>query len=277
MRDAIRFTATVDGNKSEEFLGLCYSSGMVGCEELDGLKFTCYFETQEDADATLKLVSDIVLDVTLSEEIKDRDWNAKWRETIEPVKVTDTIWVSPEWLEPPLEDGDYWIKIEPRMAFGTGHHETTRLCANRVASSKGDRKSLLDIGTGSGILAFIAEYVGYTKIVGVEIDADCKINLEENLEANCKGAEIEFVIGTVDKLDSSLTFDTVVMNMISSISAPLLSEAKSRLNEGGNLVWSGLLVTERESSIAAAKAAGFTMIDESSEGEWWSATYRSAK
>jgi ribosomal protein L11 methyltransferase len=276
MQDAIRFEAVVEENHSEEFLGLCYSIGMIGCEEValgDDIKYPCYFSDETTAKECIAAVSSFVKTLSASELIEDRDWNAKWRETIESVKVTDNIWVSPEWLEPPLKDNDYWIKIEPRMAFGTGHHETTRLCAQQVVSERNGSESLLDIGTGSGILAFIAEYAGYKKIVGVEIDPDCEINLKENLDANSKGADIEFIIGTVDKLESSRKFDTVVMNMISSISTPLLGEAKSRLNSDGMLIWSGLLVTERESCIEAAKSAGFKMIADSSEGEWWSARF----
>ncbi len=276
MSDAIRFKALVSEVKSEEFLGMCYVLGMIGCEEVaqDGdILYTCYFDDDSVAQETAKAISSIAISVEDRNVVEDRDWNEKWRETIEPVKVTDSIWISPEWLEPPLNDGDHWIKIEPRMAFGTGHHETTRLCSQQVVAGREDRKSLLDIGTGSGILAFIAEYAGYSKITGVEIDPDCEINLAENLEANQQGADINFVIGTVDELPASETFDVVVMNMISSISAPLLGESYKRLNENGVLIWSGLLVAEKEKCIQKATDAGFTMISENGEGEWWSARF----
>lgn len=277
MSDAIRFKATVTTSIGEEFLGLCYVMGMIGCEELekdDTTIYTCYFDSDEDAVKTAEAVKDMAVSIEKSEVVEDRDWNEKWRETIEPVQVSDAIWVSPEWLEPPLKDGDHWIKIEPRMAFGTGHHETTRLCSKQIIAERGDRESLLDIGTGSGILAFVAEHAGYTRITGVEIDPDCKINLEENLEANRKEAHIDFMIGTVDQLDEAETFDTVVMNMISSISSPLLPVARRRLNKNGQLIWSGLLVAEKETCIQQAKDAGFEMIGDYSEGEWWSARFR---
>ncbi len=276
MSDAVRFTAVVDTAIGEEFLGMCYGEGMIGCEEKEignTTEYVCYFED----DATCKLVADMVRDMTIStgdnELIEDRDWNAKWRETIEPVKVTDTIWCSPEWLTPPLAEGEHWIKIEPRMAFGTGHHETTRLCSQLIARDRGNRTSLLDIGTGSGILCFVAEFHGYERMTGVELDQDCEINLEENLAANRKDAHIDFLIGTTDDLDKEETFDTVVMNMIRSESAPLLNECRNRLTENGLLIWSGLLTTERELCISLAKEAGFTMVDELAEGEWWSAHF----
>ncbi len=276
MADAVRFKAVVNQHQCEPFLGLCYGLGMSGCEELEQGQttlFTCYFNTEEEANVAVDELDQYTLSVEAIEVIEDRDWNAKWRETIEPVKVSDSIWISPEWLEPPLKDGDHWIKIEPRMAFGTGHHETTRLCSQQVVNDRNGRKSLLDIGTGSGILAFIAEYAGYTDITGVEIDPDCTINLAENLEANNKDANINFVIGTVDQLDEDEKFDTVVMNMISSISAPLLGEAHKRLNERGMLIWSGLLVSEKEVCKQKAIDNGFKMIAEIAEGEWWSARF----
>ena len=276
MSDAIRFKAVVSQEHSEDFLGLAYINNMIGCEEVEkdsNIEYTCYFETEEAAKECSNVVAPLAISIEKEELIEDRDWNAKWKETIEPVKVTDSIWVSPEWLEPPLAEGDYWIKIEPRMAFGTGHHETTRLCSGHIVKNRGDKTSLLDIGTGSGILAFIAEWAGYTDITGVEIDPDCEINLKENLEANRKSANIEFIIGTVDQLDRSKTFDTVVMNMISSISAPLVPEARKRLNTGGMLIWSGLLVSEKEKMVEIAKENGFELIEESAEGEWWSASF----
>ncbi len=270
MSDAVRFEAEVLSQQCDEFTGLAYVYGMSGCEELekDGITlFTCYFNTQEELDTAIVALKPFTMSIKASEVIKDRDWNAKWRETIEPVLVTDNIWVSPEWLEPPLKSEDNWIKIEPRMAFGTGHHETTRVSSQAIFANPA--KSMLDIGTGSGILAFVAELVGYEKIVGIEIDPDCKINLQENLEANRKSADITFDIGSVDIVEDGAMFDTVVMNIIRTHSEPLLLDAKKHLNRDGKLIWSGILIEEKQIVLDSAKEAGFKVKSETNEGEWW--------
>jgi ribosomal protein L11 methyltransferase len=275
MSNTVIFSATVKNSDSEEFLGLCYSFGMIGCEEDeqgDSTIFGCYFSTTQEIENITPLLTPLVTNFGSTEVVQDQDWNAKWRETIEPVQVTPSIWVSPEWLTPPLKDGDSWIKIEPRMAFGTGHHETTRLSSKAILATSG--KSLLDVGTGSGILAFVAELSGYTDVFGFEIDPDCKINLQENLDANCKSANIEFKIGSIDVVEDGRTFDTVIMNIIRTHSTPLLSAAKGHLKKDGTLIWSGILIEEKNIVIKSATDEGFTLINETTEGEWWCGTFK---
>jgi ribosomal protein L11 methyltransferase len=270
MKDALVFTANIDIDKSDKFIGLAYAAGMIGCEESESnntITYTCYFETEEAISKAKDILAPLARTTTDTEIIKDRDWNSKWRETIEPVQITETIWVSPEWLTPPLKDNQQWIKIEPRMAFGTGHHETTRLASQAIFETKGE--TLLDVGTGSGILAFVADIAGYKSVTGIEVDPDCEINLNENLEANRGNADIEFIIGSIDSTPNDKIYDTVIMNIIRTHSEPLLAGAKSHLKNNGTLIWSGILVEEREIVISFAKKGGFTLFKETSDNEWW--------
>lgn len=270
MKDASVFKAVVTLDSSDEFVGLAYAVGMVGCEELDGdnsITYTCYFESEDTATSAKESLSPLALSVSSIETIEDRDWNSKWRETIEPVQITDSIWVSPEWLTPQLKDNQEWIKIEPRMAFGTGHHETTRLASQAIISCKGE--TLLDVGTGSGILAFVADIAGYKSVTGIEVDPDCEINLKENLEANRRNADIEFLIGSIDSVPSGKMYDTVIMNIIRTHSEPLLEGAKSHLKKDGILIWSGILVEERDIVVKFAKERGFNLNKETFDNEWW--------
>ncbi len=273
MEEALRFIITLlDKNQSEEFLGLCYAMGMIGCEEDEKegeLSYTCYFDDENAATSAISMADTFIKSYSKIERVANQDWNAKWRETIEPIKITDSIWVSPEWLQPPLEDGEHWIKIEPRMAFGTGHHETTRLASQEIIKTAEKRNSLLDIGTGSGILAFVAEIAGYNKIVGVEIDPDCEINLKENYEANVKKADITLKIGAVEELPLSEKFDTIIINIIRTHSEPLIQPAVDRMAIDGQLIWSGILVEERDLVVNFAEKRGLKLLEERNEEEWW--------
>jgi ribosomal protein L11 methyltransferase len=196
---------------------------------------------------------------------------------MEPAMVADGVWVSPAWLEPPKEGRKAWIKIEPKMAFGTGHHETTRLAARELIARGGlvGGKKVLDIGTGSGVLCFIADYLGAKMAVGVEIDEDCRENLAENLRDNPprSGGSVEFIIGTLNSVDTGQKFDVVIMNMISTESIPLLAQIRKMIKPGALLIWSGILADECGEVIEAAKNFGFRHDGRQTENEWWCGTF----
>ena len=276
METTYRFTIVTTTEKSEEVAALGYAVGMSGLEEIaveSGVKLLCYFESLKEATVGSEQLAGHGYSTTEVEKVENEDWNAQWRASIQPVKISDSIWVSPEWLTPPLLATDHWIKIEPRMAFGTGHHETTRVCAQMVLDRAKSDTSLLDIGTGSGILCFVAEYAGYTNMLGIEVDPDCEINLGENLEANQQSADITFRIGSVDVVEEEAKFDTVVMNIIRTHSEPLLPACEKHLVAGGSLIWSGLLLTERDRCIESAIALGWRLTEENSENEWWAGRF----
>ena len=263
------FDVFIETDEMENLLAKCIVDGFSGYSETqtnEKTKINVCFDNKNSAKEVLK---SLLQNYTVSQvkEIENRDWNEEWKKTVSPVKITDNIWVSPEWLKPKMADGEHWIKIEPRMAFGTGHHETTRIAAKLIEQSCG--ATLLDIGTGSGILAFVAQICGYKSITGIEIDEDCEKNLSENLEDNRANADIRFIVGTLEKIESSAKFDSVVMNMISSQSIPLLKNIYNFLNKDGVLFWSGILCEEKEKIVEQAQNAGFELQSEIAENEWW--------
>lgn len=268
----------------ELVLGVCYTSDVLGIEEggaEDKAILKCYFKSKEIADCFLGRIEKSAEFVSIKtgaiKEIIDQDWNAKWRESMEPAQLTDSVWVSPEWLPPVMKKGDHWINIEPKMAFGTGHHETTRLISSAILAIKCDNKSnlnMLDIGTGSGILCIVADYAGYSSCVGVEIDPECLENLNENLGGNTINGSISFCIGTMETIKQNASFDTIVMNMIRTRSESLRDCCLDLLNLDGYFVWSGILCEEKDSVIEQAISNGWKLHCEIIENEWWCGTFR---
>lgn len=256
-----------------------YYLGMLGCEEQDvpnGIRVKVYFKSQEDArQASLDLESRNPLSPVLSYEVVQEDWNKKWRESMEPAKLAPGYWVSPLWLPPPLKENDFWIKIEPKMAFGTGHHETTRLAAEEIISNKTKiaNKTFLDIGTGSGVLCFVADHCNASSCTGVEIDQDCLENLAENKQLNSPEAKVSFAIGTLSNIKQSANFDVIVMNMIMTESEPLLSRICELLSDDGILIWSGILTQEKNDAITSAADFNFQLLEEKTEHEWWCGSF----
>jgi ribosomal protein L11 methyltransferase len=269
------FECVVPQDDYERMLALWYSMDMQGCEELpasDGVKVKVYFRSEERTrEASIGFLN-IYPDKAFScYEVEKQDWNAKWRESMQPAKLAPGYWVSPLWLPPNLDKGDIWIKIEPKMAFGTGHHETTRLAAAALIDNQHliKNKVMVDVGTGSGVLCFVGDTLGARQCIGIEIDKDCQENLSENYQLNKPSGRIDFIIGTTDLLKKTFTYDCIVMNMILTESAPLLSHASRFLHPGGLMILSGILVNEFQKAVDLAAAVSCTPVRESRENEWW--------
>jgi ribosomal protein L11 methyltransferase len=259
---------------------------MLGCEELnppEGLQIKVYFKDELSArQAEIKLKETGQSKNISIEAVEDQDWNAKWRESMKPAKLAAGWYVSPLWLPPP-KSAKYWIKIEPKMAFGTGHHETTRLAAKAIIARKPAiiGKRVLDIGTGSGVLCFVAGLCGARFCLGVEIDPCCSGNIAENSRQNSQDGRTGFVIGGIYSLKPGVFFDVVVMNMLLTESAPLLETVAALCAPagvpGGTLIWSGILTDEHKQAVELAEKADLFLASEKIENEWWCGTFKTDK
>lgn len=257
-----------------------FALGMQGSEEEtveNGIRIKVYFADLPTAEqARIDLEQRAPLSPVLVSKVENQDWNARWRESMKPAKLANHFWVSPTWLPPTGKEGDKWIKIEPKMAFGTGHHETTRLASKAIISKKKwlKGKRVLDIGTGSGVLCFVADICGARCSLGVEIDPDCLENLNENLLQNAPSGVIDFLIGSLDSIKPLVSFDLIVMNMLITESTPLLTQVGNMLEPGGLLIWSGILTEERDTAIErAGLLSNCKLQKENTEHEWWSGIF----
>lgn len=238
--------------------------------------FEAYFSSEADAKKCGEGLKSFKYIENFSVEFEvPKDYNALWREKIEPVLVCPNVWVSPEWRKPPLSEGEIWIKVEPQMAFGTGHHGTTKLSSSFLvkALSKFTDPAVVDIGTGSGVLAFIAKKFGASYVLGIENDPQCLDNMLHNRTLNDMDGKVDFIIGDNSSVETSKKFDICVINIIRKYSLPQLPWIHKSLNQNGILVWSGILSDDTETCIQAAKNAGFKLLEESTEDKWWAGLF----
>ncbi|HUI91571.1 MAG TPA: 50S ribosomal protein L11 methyltransferase [Chitinivibrionales bacterium] len=274
-------TCELPPEASERAQAIWYGLGMLGCEEEEAkgrIRLKCYFSTS----AALHTAEFYLMDLNPCQPIsisvvKDEDWNAKWKQSMKPVQVVNGVWVAPVWLRPPMASGDTWIKIEPKMAFGTGHHETTRLACKALAGQIARAENppaALDIGTGSGILCFLADLCKTAYAVGIDVDPVCASNLAENLRKNRARSRISFAIGSLDIFKNDGLFDIAVMNLISSEGTSLLDRISQLLKPRGVFIWSGLLLNEKNRTLEILSKKNFTLKSDARENEWWCAVFR---
>jgi len=184
-------------------------------------------------------------------EEENKDWLAEWKKGFVPFQLVGPYWVVPSWHEAPPE-AEKPLKIDPGMAFGTGTHATTKMAAyfvHKLGSSlkKDQHYSLIDVGTGTGILAMLARQEGIKTVLGVEIDPEARRVANENIKLN--GLEdIKISEGTLEQVTGQ--FDFVVANIIDGVLIKIKNELLRVLKPGGQIFLTGIL-TERDNDFFA--------------------------
>lgn len=202
---------------------------------------------------------------------EDMDWNARWKEGFKPLRVGRRLVIVPTWETYRPNPDDLVLTIDPGMAFGTGHHETTRLCLRWLEEVIGEwprsvPPSLLDVGTGSGILAMAGALLGFRPVLGVDNDPEAVSIAEENRALNPEAASVRFLAGTADEAPGS--FSVVVANIQAG---PLMAMAEvlaRKVEPGGRLGLCGVLSDQAAAVISRYEQVGFGFEHRYQDGEW---------
>ena len=205
------------------------------------------------------------LEITM-QGVKEEDWAENWKQYYKPFRIGEHMVVKPTWEPWDTQAGDLIIEIDPGMAFGTGTHETTSMCVSLIEKYY-QGGSLLDVGTGSGILAIAAARLGAENIVAVDIDPDAVRVAKENVAHN--GLESAIEVRKGDLLQGlSQQFDFAVANILAPVICMLAAPLKAHLTPGGRFVCSGI-IAEAEADVNAALLEASYIIDEiCHKGDW---------
>ncbi len=215
------------------------------------------------------------------EETEDIDWINNWKQYFHQFTIDDVL-VIPSWENVQEEDkGKMILHIDPGTAFGTGMHDTTQLCIRQLRKFITPDTVLLDVGTGSGILAILSLMFGARKAVGTDLDPCAVDAVRENMEANGISSEdFTMMIGNIitdkevqDKVGYEC-YDIVVANILADVLVPLTPVILHQLKKGGIYITSGIIDDKEETVVQAVKEAGMEVLEVTYQGEWVSVTAR---
>ena len=200
------------------------------------------------------------------EKMYEEDWANTWKQYYKPSKVGEKIVVKPIWEEYEEKEGELVVNLDPGMAFGTGTHETTRMCIQALEKYVKEESTVFDVGCGSGILAIAAAKLGAKLAVGVDLDPVAVESSIENVGYNNLN-NIEILHGNlVEVIDGKA--DIVVANILAEIICILTDDVKRVMKDGGVFITSGIIHDRVDMVCEKLEATGFEVIEKNREGEW---------
>lgn len=243
----------------------------------DFITLRAYFDAAPDTEKlsqqilrNLKLIDlpEFALRGIKSLTIADQDWLAEWKKGYEPIAVGQRLLICPSWKRDRAKEADrVVIEIDPGMAFGTGTHETTRGCLEML-EKYWHGGSLLDVGTGTGILAIAAiKLVPGSRVIGFDVDPEAIEVARENAAINGVADEIEIEVNKLSSFHGQ-GFDVVLANLTADALIPLAPEFPLVMKPQGALIVSGVLREQENDARSALEARDFTVIETKPDGEW---------
>ena len=250
----------------------------------DAITITLYFADDEEGRVRLaeakalldSLKANPAADITyaFSDTGDDSEWLYKWQEHFKPTKVGERIVVKPGWEDYEAADGELVIEMDPGMAFGSGLHETTSMCIKALEKDLGGSYDpsrypikVLDVGTGTGILAMAAVLLGADEALGIDIDDEAVRVANENIVKNGLEGRINIAHGNLmEGIDYAP--DIIVANLMADLVIMLSPAAAAQLSPGGVYITSGILDIKEAVVKKAIEDAGFDIIEVLADGEW---------
>ncbi len=215
------------------------------------------------------------LEITIG-NLAQEDWENNWRQYFKPLYVGENIIIKPHWESVENAEGKLIFEIDPGMTFGSGQHETTRMCVEALEKTVKKGCSVADLGCGSGILSVIALLLGAQEAYAVDIDPNCEKIAYENAALNGVTRDVYTVecgnVLTDNNLCKRLEekkYDIVVANIVADVIIPLSKKVRSFMKEGAYFITSGIIDFRMEEVKEALVANGFEILEIKHDGDWY--------
>lgn len=244
-------------------------------------KLHIYFSPEENPAEIISYLKEHFTTQHISYEIdtsyvKDEDWINNWKKHFKPCPVGEKLIIVPTWERdnlPPAAKDRIPLFIDPGMAFGSGQHETTRLCMELIEKYVSPEAHVLDVGTGSGILAITALLLGAKDVTGIDIDALSVKIAAENAELNGVGTQFHGQHGDLAK-DVAGTFNLITANIVADIIIELTPDAVKLLSPDGIYIMSGIIEKRKPDVVKVLDALDLRIIEEKTDRGWYAIAAR---
>lgn len=274
-QEYVKLTIETDKPVNELIVGFLSGASAAGFVE-EFQKVECYFNkerlTPEIEMLIIKFLDQLKYEGLLNsfsyrlEDVRSIDWNDQWESSIEPIEVTQNVAIKPSWKKY-TGNAKIVVEIDPKMSFGTGHHETTRMMIQMMEKHLKEGDVVLDVGTGTGILAIVAAKLGARKVLALDTDEWSIENARENVLKNGVGSLVNILRGGISVIKSS-AFDVVMANLNRNTLMKIATNINQSLRKGGRSIVSGILTLDEGSVVSSFEEAGFKFIENHHEGEW---------
>jgi ribosomal protein L11 methyltransferase len=245
-------------------------------EERDDGTLVTFAPDEAEAD---RLIAELEREATAPAQtsrrpIESGDWSTRWREGL-GARSFGRLTVMPSWAPPPPSGAGPVVVLDPETAFGSGEHGSTRVALMLLERLVRDGDYVLDLGSGSGILAIAAVKLGAARAIGIEQDAEANLVALRNAARNDVAAAVEFLDGDAADLAPLLgPADIILSNILRVVNVALLPEVRSALRPGGVAIFSGMEVEEAPLFLPSLEAAGFVVEEERMDTGWWGVAAR---
>ena len=196
--------------------------------------------------------------------IAQADWAEAWKVAFKPLHIGNHILVRPSWIDVAPEPDDIVIALDPGLAFGTGLHPTTQLCAMALETSVKPGMRVLDVGSGSALLSILAARLGASEVLGVDIDDEAVRVSRENIAKNGVREHVDVQTGSYDR--GTGVYDIVVANILAGVITRML--ANDLAHYGKRFIFSGILETQASQIIDAVNQSGLRLLERSQIADW---------
>jgi ribosomal protein L11 methyltransferase len=208
--------------------------------------------------------------------VAEEDWANAWKEYFHVLHVGRRVVIKPSWRDYTPQPGEVVLELDPGMAFGTGLHPTTHMCLELLEQHIQPGMRVLDVGTGSGILALAAAKLGAASVLALDVSSVAVEAAQANAQANVLAGRITVRPGSLEETPET-TYDLVVANIIARVIADLAPALVASLAPGGLLIASGIIDERLALAEDALRAAGLATIERVQEGDWFSLVGRSSR
>lgn len=202
-------------------------------------------------------------------ELEDSDYKDAWKKYVFTEKISDRFVVKPTWRDYEASEDELLIEIDPGRAFGTGTHPTTYLCIQMMEKYIKEGQSIIDVGTGSGILMVAAEKLGASEVWGVDIDSDAVEVAKDNLELNKVDSDkSKLFVGNLLEVVKDKKFDVVVANILADVILVLLKDISRVVNKDCLVILSGIIKDKKSQVLKDAAKYNLQLLEEKEDKEW---------